>query len=536
METISHYLLTFLINSLWQVPLVAAVAALACRVMRKGPANHRHAIWVAALGAAVLLPLASVEFSRAHNSSDGVSIQPLDTARQISRVPLPAALAPLPASPSAPAPHNWTVSFANATAALLLSAYLLFLLFRMTRLVSACIRTAQIRRASAPAERSTLLQAVWTRSEHALGVRGVQLLASSHITGPLMAGAWSKIIVLPNCLLAEQSEDVLTTAIGHEMAHIARHDFALNLLYELLFLPVAFHPAAIVIRRGIERTRELACDELVTRRLIDPSDYARSIMSIAAGITGLPRPGYTLGVFDGDILEERIKRLLERPAANLMRARLLLATGLTALAVCVVIASGLSLTARAQSSATSETKVAGEAYNNGDFKSAVEHFENAVRSDPANINAKLFLANALMREFLSEQGPPDSPLIGGARQQYLDVLSRDAKNKRAIQGLIALDMQGRQITDARKWAQELIDLDPNDAAGYYSAGALDWAAAYPEFSRAKQAAGMRIDSYVIPDPEWRKRLRDQISPQIEEGLRILRMALQLDPGYTDAMA
>ena len=44
METISHYLLTFLINSLWQVPLVAAVGALACRGMHQSPANHRHAI------------------------------------------------------------------------------------------------------------------------------------------------------------------------------------------------------------------------------------------------------------------------------------------------------------------------------------------------------------------------------------------------------------------------------------------------------------------------------------------------------------
>ena len=60
METISRSLLTFLLNSLWQIPLAAAVAALACRLMRNGPAFHRHAVWVAALAAAVLLPLASV--------------------------------------------------------------------------------------------------------------------------------------------------------------------------------------------------------------------------------------------------------------------------------------------------------------------------------------------------------------------------------------------------------------------------------------------------------------------------------------------
>ena len=60
METISRSLLTFLLNSLWQIPLATAVAALACRFMRNGPAGHRHAVWVAALIAAVLLPLASI--------------------------------------------------------------------------------------------------------------------------------------------------------------------------------------------------------------------------------------------------------------------------------------------------------------------------------------------------------------------------------------------------------------------------------------------------------------------------------------------
>ncbi len=41
METISPSLLTFLVNSFWQIPLVAAVAALACRWMRNGPGCSR---------------------------------------------------------------------------------------------------------------------------------------------------------------------------------------------------------------------------------------------------------------------------------------------------------------------------------------------------------------------------------------------------------------------------------------------------------------------------------------------------------------
>jgi len=103
------------------------------------------------------------------------------------------------------------------------------------------------------------------------------------------------------------------------MAHIARHDFAANLLYELLYLPISFHPAAMWIHREIDRTREMACDEPVTARLLDPRAYAQSIMSIANGMCASASPGCSLGIFDGNILEQRIRRLMEGRSGGLGR-------------------------------------------------------------------------------------------------------------------------------------------------------------------------------------------------------------------------
>jgi len=60
METISRFVLTFLLNSLWQIPVVAAVAAAACWFTRNGPAAHRHIIWAAALALGLLLPMTAV--------------------------------------------------------------------------------------------------------------------------------------------------------------------------------------------------------------------------------------------------------------------------------------------------------------------------------------------------------------------------------------------------------------------------------------------------------------------------------------------
>jgi beta-lactamase regulating signal transducer with metallopeptidase domain/cell division septation protein DedD len=533
METISHSLLTFLLNSLWQVTLAAAAAVPVCLLMRNGPASHRYAVWVAALVAALFLPLASIGPGEQSKSPRyEVTYSPQAATNLPSGV-----LPPLAGQSRMGKAAIRTVSLAQTTITLSLAAYVLFLVFRFWKLARAWTRTVQIRReAHEITDVPPAMQSVWVRCVEVFAQRHVELLASSHITSPVAVGWVRKTIILPDCLLAETSTDVLSAAIGHEMAHMARHDFLLSLVYELLYLPLSFHPAAWIVRRGIAQTREMACDELVTRLLLDADVYARSIVSIATTMKGLARPGYALGVFDADNLEERVRRLVKRTPVNLKRARLLLATSLSALAICVAIASGVSFTARAQGASYGEMKLAQEAYKSGDFQEAVLHFENAVKSEPSNVKPKLFLANALLQQLSSEKNEPGNTLMARAREQYKDVLALDANNQAAARGMMAIAMDAKQTSEARQWALQLIRIDPTDKGAYYTAGVVDWATVYPEFERAKQAAGVRVEDYSIPDANVRRTLREAYLPQIEDGFRMLQAALQIDPGYDDAMA
>src|SRR5262245_3415191 len=128
------------------------------------------------------------------------------------------------------------------------------------------------------------------------------------------------------------------------MAHIKRRDFALNLIYELLSLPLAFHPAILFIKRRIKETRELACDELVTERLLDASDYARSLLRLADSAMVIRRRAYTLGVFDADILEERIMKLVDlKPRLSRLGKTALLVAVLSLLTASSAVATIFSL-------------------------------------------------------------------------------------------------------------------------------------------------------------------------------------------------
>ena len=536
METMNRTLLTFLLNALWQAPLAWAVAALACRLMRNGPARHRHAVWVAALFAAFLLPALSTR------APERAAVQTVP-ANSIEASPLASADSPGAKAGTQADTQGQTgsrtqvssISFTHDWAMLLLGAYGMWIVYRAGRLLRALYRTWEIRRDATPGTLANLLG----RCETAFSTRGIALLRSEDIAGPV---ALHRAIVLPDAMFAESREDVLATAVGHEMAHIARHDFMLKLLYELLYVPLCFHPAAIFIHREIENSREMACDELVTRHLLEPTVYARSIMTIAGALSPLDRAEYALGVFDGDILEERIRSLMERRGGDLRRARIALAGALSAFAVCVVFASGLAVSGYAQTAVQSEMLAAADAFNHGNFKGAAEHFESAVKLDPANVKAKLFLANALVRQSLAEgQYMPvsdDKPLLINAQKEYRQVLESDPRNTTAMFGVISLNGPAR-AGESRDMILHLLAIDPSNKEAYYAyytLGTLDWMIAYDATRSALEALGASPAVQQIPDAAMRTHLREHLAIYIDEGLRVLQIALAKEPDSDSAMA
>ena len=156
---------------------------------------------------------------------------------------------------------------------------------------------------------------------------------------PYTIGARRPLIVLPDAYCSTVDDAKLLSVIGHEMAHVARRDFLTNLFCELLSLPISFHPLTYLIKREIDRTRELACDELVTRRVLAPKVYARSLLWAADITRQYSSQAFMLSIFDGRILEERITRLMKSNTRNGAR----FARALTFAAMAVLCLSALSL-------------------------------------------------------------------------------------------------------------------------------------------------------------------------------------------------
>ncbi len=310
MDPISRLLLTYLANSIWMVAVIAGIAALLAKLLRRTPSAYRHLLWVTALVLAVLLPFAS--------------IWRVGTERRVSLTPSQlAGASSLPESVSQDVSGDtfWSrmkhrqrsILLAPLLIGILCSGYLGFVVYRGMRLWWAWRQTQRVLRAAFEHPVSLEMEAVALGCAAGLKVASVPLLCSAETRGPVTLGVRHPVLIFPERFFSQISLNELASAVCHEYAHIRRHDFLLNFLYELLLVPVSFHPAALLIKARIDQSRELACDEMAAEQLSTRTNYARALLSIAESMSTRPsvQSNYALGLFDTNSLEERIMNLLK---------------------------------------------------------------------------------------------------------------------------------------------------------------------------------------------------------------------------------
>jgi beta-lactamase regulating signal transducer with metallopeptidase domain len=186
---------------------------------------------------------------------------------------------------------------------------------RMAWLAWGWLLAWRVRWKGSPAEKDRVIPAL-SQCAEALGVGKVEIVVTPALQSPATMGVFRKFIFLPESL-AQQPEDVSIAVLGHELAHVRRNDYGWNLVWEALLAPLAWHPVAWLLQRRIESTREMACDDLVAERLLEPRRYARSLVAVAASACAAP----ALGVHDGGDLRERVRRLVDDSLRAPWRAR-----------------------------------------------------------------------------------------------------------------------------------------------------------------------------------------------------------------------
>jgi beta-lactamase regulating signal transducer with metallopeptidase domain len=107
--------------------------------------------------------------------------------------------------------------------------------------------------------------------------RPVRLCRSALVQVPTAIGWLHPVILLPVSTLTGLSPGQIESILAHELAHIRRHDYLVNLLESLVETLLFYHPGVWWVSRRIREERELCCDDLAVGITGDPVLYAEAL-------------------------------------------------------------------------------------------------------------------------------------------------------------------------------------------------------------------------------------------------------------------
>jgi beta-lactamase regulating signal transducer with metallopeptidase domain len=451
-----------LLHLVWQGALVATLLAALLALVPGRWSNVRYTLSCLALLLVVALGI-----------DTGIrSYRPSKPAQaSLGLVARPAAAVTLVAAPSAPLRSDRLreiVLAANAALPRIVSIWLAGVLLLSARLMLGWLQVRRLRtRQASPAPEPW--PSVARRLARALHIRHVvQVLESAVVDVPSVVGFVRPAILIPASTFTGLSPAQLEMILAHELAHIRRHDFLVNLLQAVVETLLFYHPAVWWISRRIRIERENCCDDLAIETCGSRLEYARALVRLDELRTA---PALAMSATGGSLFE-RVRRLSRTPMGTAGPA--VRALGALTVQLCVLAAIAVpSLTAVGRSADARPRKVADHpvATPNVNLRPLVSlttpvpstNEETDVTAEPTNDPA--------------DPAPEADPAEEGAEPE-----------KPTVDDLIALRVHDVSAEDIAEFRSLLPALRYRDIAGMKAVGVT------PDFIREMRRAGLAVES------------------------------------------
>lgn len=316
------WLLETILNSLWQVPLIFAAAWLAARLARPAGPRMEHRVWVFALIAEIALPALHLNLASLWHQVWAALVQAWGLGQNPNAGEVRVAIAP----------GSVADSGLHLPSALLLAVGIIYagaFVYSAVRLALGLWHTSRMQR-----QAQTLPADLAANFAHIQSNSTIHIAISPLVASPVTMGILRRVLLLPPGFLGRVTDADLDAVLAHELAHIERRDFAKNLLYGIISLPIAYHPAFWLTAARIAETREMVCDEAAASSVAGRDTYARALLRLASMLIE-PMPAKTLhaiGIFDANIFERRIMNLTQKPIQLSTTRRIAIA------GTCIVVA------------------------------------------------------------------------------------------------------------------------------------------------------------------------------------------------------
>lgn len=282
---------------IWQGALLGLVAHLVVRTGRLG-ANARYTVGVLCLAAMVAMPIATTIYlahDAASTASAAVAAIGADRAATAGAV----------TSVDLPTYGSWPRWDAHA---IIVVSWLAGVVLLSLRLFGGWVMTRRLvggARGQAAPDIRTLAHRV---AERLALTRLVEVFESPTIAVPMMVGWIKPCVILPTAALSGLTPVQVEALLAHELAHVRRHDYLVNLLQSVVETLLFYHPAVWWISRDVREAREHCCDDLAVA-VCDRVVYASALADLAALARMAAGPRLALAATDGSLVG-RVRRIL----------------------------------------------------------------------------------------------------------------------------------------------------------------------------------------------------------------------------------
>src|SRR5206468_5834406 len=280
-----------LVDSLWQDALAAAGLAALLALVPVRAARIRYAFATLTLALMLALPLATaVRLS-------GTSPQISDVVTATSPVTAAAPVAARIRAVLEPAlPWVVLVWFGGVVALSL-------------RLASGWLVTRQLGRVGTAAVPDACVEAGARLAARLRISRPVRVLGSAVVQVPAVMGWLRPVILLPASALTGLTALQLDALLAHELAHVRRYDYVVNLLQSVVETLLFYHPAVWWVSQQVREEREHCCDDLAVAVCGDAHFYATALLGMER--LRAATPAFALAAAGrGGSLRDRIRRLV----------------------------------------------------------------------------------------------------------------------------------------------------------------------------------------------------------------------------------
>ncbi|TCC90352.1 M56 family metallopeptidase [Pedobacter frigiditerrae] len=306
-----------LIHSLWQGLLLAAFAGLVITFTRKSSSVSRYNLLVS--GLVVFCCTIIFTFSSQLENEKLLKLTANDGERTVIVTKTPF----LP-SVDVSVSENQILGFVNTHLNTIVLIWFVFVLIKTLQLLAGLRGLNELRDKAVLIVEVNLqhkLKALTTK----MGIKQtVRIAESAMVKVPMVIGHLKPLILIPVGMLIALPPAAIEAILVHELAHISRKDYLVNLMVSLIEVIFFFNPAVLWLAKLIRTEREHCCDEMVVAQTSSKSDYIEAL--IACQEYNLSSPNYAMALSGSkNHLLGRVKRMLYKnnQSLNMMEKSLL---------------------------------------------------------------------------------------------------------------------------------------------------------------------------------------------------------------------